>query len=108
MQTPKILFTLLTSSLCYLFLATTSCFAGAVSVESGKQLFNNHELGGSKTDKSCNSCHDSGNGLEMSLNNTNLEKQINRCVVGALQGEALIVDSDEMQSVKKYLISLGQ
>jgi len=91
-----------------LMISSGACLAGPGSVEEGKTLFNNPGLGGSTSNKSCNSCHNDGTGLEMSLNNPKIEQQINRCIVGALQGKALELDSHDMYSLKKYLISLGQ
>ncbi len=91
-----------------LMISSGVCLAGPGSVDEGKALFNNPGLGDSTSDKSCNSCHNNGTGLEISLNNPKIEQQINRCIVGALQGEALKLDSHEMQSLKKYLVSLGE
>jgi cytochrome c553 len=91
-----------------LMISSTVCFAHPSTTEEGKRLFNNPELAGSSTDKSCNSCHNDGKGLEQSVNNPKIEQQINRCIVGALQAKPLELDSREMLSLKKYLVSLGQ
>ena len=90
-----------------IFLAAIAT-AGKSSVEYGKQLFNDPTLGGSPNDKSCNSCHANGQGLEKSGTRKNLSQTINQCVTGPLGGKKLDGRSVEMRSLKMYIESLGK
>ena len=81
--------------------------AGKSSVEHGKELFNDPALGGSMTDKSCNSCHPGGEGLEKAGTKKNLTKIINQCITGSLKGEKIDGRSVEMRSLKMYIESLS-
>lgn len=85
--------------------AGSQALAGKSSVEHGKELFNDPTLGGSTTDKSCNSCHPGGEGLEKAGSNENLAKIINRCITSALKGEKIDGRSVEMRSLKMYIQS---
>ena len=80
--------------------------SGGASVEQGKQLFNDPGLGGSTNKTSCASCHPDGRKLEQAGNKTNLTQMINTCIERPLKGQALEVDSPEMDSLKKYIKSL--
>lgn len=81
--------------------------AGKSSVEMGEQLFNDPTLGGSKNDKSCNSCHPGGEGLEKAGANEKLVKVINQCITGPLEGEKIDGRTAEMRSLKMYIESLS-
>ena len=84
-----------------------SALAGKSSVDLGKQLFNDSGLGGSANDKSCNSCHADGKGLEKADANPKLIKMINKCITGPLAGRKIDGRSVEMRSLKMYIESLG-
>lgn len=76
------------------------------SVELGKKLFNDPTLGGAAGTKTCASCHPNGKGVENAWKNPNLAKQINTCIVGALKGKPLPLESVEMKSLVLYHQSL--
>ncbi len=78
------------------------------SVELGKKLFNDSTLGGSTNEKSCNSCHENGKGLEHAGSKKNLSKMINRCITGPLGGQKIDGRKVEMRSLKMYIQSLGK
>ena len=81
----------------------------------GKAHFNNPAFAGGK--KSCNTCHAGGSGLERAGAKTafsimggeqgSLEQAINVCIVKANKGNALDVNSVEMQELVSYIKSLG-
>jgi mono/diheme cytochrome c family protein len=85
------------------------------SVKKGKALFNDPELG--STGSSCNTCHPDGRGLENAAKkkkwiiggrvHLTLEEAINYSIVTGLRGNALNVESAEMQSLVLYIKSLG-
>ena len=81
--------------------------AAKSSVEYGKQLFNDQALAGSTNEKSCNSCHENGKGLEGAGENDKLSSAINKCITGPLGGEKIDGRSVEMRSLKMYILSLG-
>ncbi|MDQ7786553.1 MAG: hypothetical protein RDU01_03010 [Thermodesulfovibrionales bacterium] len=72
--------------------------------ERGKTLFTDPALGGSKSAKSCNTCHPEGKGLE----NTggDIAGTINACIEKALGGKPLAADSKEMKDLVAYITSL--
>jgi cytochrome c len=72
--------------------------------ERGKTLFADPALGGSKSDKSCNTCHPEGKGLE----NTggDIAGAINACIEKALEGKPLAADSQELKDLVAYVASL--
>jgi cytochrome c len=87
-------------------------------VERGKSLFHDSTLGGSKNDKSCNSCHYNGSGLEksaikkyeifMNLKVKSLEDVINICIERPLAGQALDKNSQKMKDIVAYIKSRGE
>ncbi|MDF1576989.1 MAG: cytochrome c peroxidase [Desulfobulbales bacterium] len=81
--------------------------AAKSSAELGKELFNDPTLGGSPNDKTCNSCHPGGEGLEKAADNKKLVKVINQCVTGPLEGNKIDGRSVEMRSLKMYIQSLA-
>ncbi len=99
------------TSVCLLVL--TSLFAGHItlavqggaSLEKGKKIFNDPELG--TTGKSCNSCHPDGKGLEQAGSKRDLADIINGCITIPLKGKALDPKSVEMESLVLYIKSLG-
>jgi hypothetical protein len=74
------------------------------NVERGKQLFADTKLGGSKNDKSCNTCHPDGKGLEKA--GANLESMIQACIQKALEGKPPAADSQEMKDLVAYIKAL--
>ncbi len=73
-------------------------------VAKGKQLFADPKLGGSANDKSCNTCHPDGKGLEKA--GVNLESTIQACIQKAMGGKDLAKDSQEMKDLVAYITSL--
>jgi mono/diheme cytochrome c family protein len=74
------------------------------NVERGKQLFADPKLGGSNNDKTCNTCHPNGKGLEKA--GVNLESTIQACIQKALEGKPLATDSQEIKDLAAYIRSL--
>ncbi|MEN8135255.1 MAG: cytochrome c peroxidase [Thermodesulfobacteriota bacterium] len=89
-----------------ILLAGGQAMAGKSSVELGKKLFNDPTLGGSTNDKSCNSCHADGEGLEKAGDNKKLVKVINQCITGPLKGKKIDGRTADMRSLKMYIKSL--
>jgi len=81
--------------------------AGKISVELGKEMFNDPKLAGSANDSSCNSCHAGGKGLE-NVVSKKLSKSINNCLVGKMEGTKLDGRQAPMRSLKKYVLSLHE
>lgn len=75
------------------------------TVDKGKALFNDTKLG--TVEKSCNTCHKDGKGLEKAAGKKDLEVIINSCITGALKGKTLEVKSTEMQSLVLYIKSFA-
>jgi cytochrome c peroxidase len=76
-------------------------------IELGKQLFNDTTLAMSTNEKSCNSCHPDGKGIG-AIAKGDYTGMINLCIVGALKGQALEKDSENMEAMQTYLQSLVQ
>ena len=86
------------------------------TVEQGKKHFNNVSFAGGKN--SCNTCHFNGSGLEnagqktkftiMGGEQNSLAEVINVCIINANRGQAIPVDSKEMQEIISYIKSLGE
>ena len=70
----------------------------------GKELFKDPTLSESKGDKSCNTCHPDGKGLEKA--GGDLTGIINSCIQKALGGKPLDTDSQEMKDLVAYIASL--
>ena len=68
------------------------------------QLFKDPTLGGSTNDKSCNTCHPNGKGLENA--GANIETTIQACIRKALGGKPPAADSQEMKDLVAYIASL--
>jgi len=98
---------LCTAALAFLLTAAGNAQAGKTSLEYGKSLFSNPELGGSTNDKSCNSCHADGEKLAAAAANPKLAELINKCITGPMLGEKIDGRSAEMRSLKLYLQSLS-
>ena len=88
----------------------------AGNIEKGNILFNDPTLGGSANDKSCNSCHPGGKGLETSGSKTrfslmgqeqsSLEAAVNICIVMPLKGKAINPVGKDMKDIVAYIKSL--
>jgi cytochrome c len=84
--------------------------------ERGKTHFNNPSFAGGV--KSCNMCHPDGRGLEnagaktkfniMGKEQSSLAEAVNVCIINANRGQAIPVDSKEMQDIVLYIKSLGK
>ena len=86
----------------------------------GKAIFNDATLNGAPGEKSCNSCHPDGKGLEKAgamgrKDWTNpggtwlsLEDANNVCVIMAVKGKALDPHSQEMKDLVAYIKSLAK
>jgi hypothetical protein len=61
-------------------------------------------LGSSTNDKSCNTCHPDGKGLEKA--GANLESTIQACIQQTMGGKLLATDSQEMKDLVAYITSL--
>lgn len=72
--------------------------------ERGKTLFADATLGGSANDKSCNTCHPDGRGLENA--GGDIAGTINTCIEKALAGKPLAADSQELKDLVAYIASL--
>ena len=97
--------TLLAAS-CSLFLFALPVQAEEPSVELGHTLFTDAGLGASKNDKSCNTCHENGKGMEKAGCKSDLAALINKCIRGPMQGEGITEDTVAMESLKLYIQSL--
>ena len=75
-------------------------------MERGKMLFGDPTLGGSTNQKSCNTCHPGGKGLE-SLGQDSAG-MVNKCIEGPLEGKALEKYSEDMKDLLAYMQSLKQ
>ena len=80
--------------------------SGEASIEKGKQLFNDPNLGGSTNETSCGTCHPGGKKLEQSGDKDNLVQMIKTCIEKPLMGKAIDEQSMEMESLKLYIKSL--
>jgi cytochrome c5 len=98
-------------------LAASSALAAHHTPEDrGKALFNDPALGGGTAGRSCNTCHPGGKGLFGVAEKTewknpggmfkSLAETVNTCIVMALKGKALDVNSDQMKDLISYLKSL--
>jgi cytochrome c len=83
---------------------TSAVKASAGDAEKGMQLFKDPKLGGSTNDKSCNTCHPNGKGLENA--GADIETTIQACIQKALGGKPLAADSQEMKDLVAYIASL--
>jgi cytochrome c len=88
----------------------------AGDVAKGKALFNDPKFAGGTAEKSCNSCHQDGKGLEkagmkkefniMGEKQMSLEEAVNLCIVNANKGKAIDPKSEDMANVVAYIKSL--
>lgn len=85
-------------------------------VATGKDLFSNPAFGSSTNDKSCNTCHLNGRGLEksgekkefniMGMKQNSLEEAVNICIVNPLKGKVIDPKSKDMIDIVTYIKSL--
>ncbi|PLX87672.1 MAG: cytochrome C [Desulfuromonas sp.] len=78
------------------------------SMELGKRLFESVQLG--SKGRSCESCHRQGKGLDKigDFNEEELKDIINACIRDALGGKLLGVESQEMDSLYRYVRTFQQ
>ena len=104
-------------SILALGLILSPAFAGKhLPEERGKASFNDPKFASGTANKSCNSCHPSGKGLEKSADKKEfklmgktvetLEEAVNICIEMANKGKALDPKSDEMKDIVAYIKSL--
>lgn len=84
----------------------------------GKALFNDPKLGGGTAEKSCNSCHPGGKGLEkaggkkefniMGMKQDSLEAAVNLCIINPLKGKAIDPKGADMTNIVAYIKSLSE
>jgi cytochrome c len=82
----------------------------------GKLVFNDVNFGAGTSEKSCNSCHPDGKGLEkagdkkefniMGQKQNSLEDAVNVCIEMALKGKAIDPESEDMVNIVAYIKSL--
>jgi len=96
----------LMTMLAIVLLTATAMAAADATAEKGKNLFNDPALAGSTTDKSCNSCHAGGQGLEKAGANPKLSKLINGCITDQLKAEKIDGRTSAMRALKSYIKSL--
>ncbi len=96
---------LLMFSLIGLGLAFSYAF-GSGDAEKGKVLFTDPKLAGGTTGKSCSSCHPDGQGAAKAGDKKEVRKIINACIVKALKGKAVPLNSAEMDDLVAYLKSV--
>ena len=92
----------------------------AGDVEKGKTLFNDPKAFGASGEKSCNSCHPDGKGLEKVAAKgkkewknpggtwLNLEDANNVCIMMANKGKTIEPRSEEMKDLVAYIKSLAK
>ncbi|HET9679822.1 MAG TPA: cytochrome c peroxidase [Gammaproteobacteria bacterium] len=91
-----------------LLLPLCAVSAEDASLVLGKKLFSDRSLSHSTNAVSCQSCHAGGAKLEGAAANPDLAAQVNRCIVGALKGEPLPMDSVELRSLVMYVEQLSE
>ena len=79
-------------------------------------FFNDVNFGSGTSEKSCNSCHPDGKGLEktvdkkefniMGQKQNSLEEAVNVCIEMALKGKAIDPESEDMVNFVAYIKSL--
>jgi cytochrome c5 len=100
-----------------IILAASSAFAAHHTPEDrGRALFNDPAFGGGTSGRSCNTCHVDGKGLfgvaeKREWKNPggmfkSLADTVNTCIVMALKGKALDVNSAQMKDLISYLKTL--
>ncbi len=88
--------------------------AYAGDLKKGKKLFNNPKFANSTNEKSCNSCHPKGKGINgmkktftiMGEKQKSVEDAVNFCIKMALKGEAIDKDSQDMKDITSYIKTL--
>ncbi len=90
------------------FLSVSLSAAEKPSSAFGKKLFNDTHLGSSVNDRSCNTCHIGGKGMQKAAVRSDLAAVINFCIAGPLKGKKIAENSVEMQSLTLYIQSLKE
>ncbi len=77
------------------------------TLEFGKTLFESNALGTKQ--RSCNSCHPNGKGLEQTgdFNDTELKDIINACIRDAMGGTLFDIDTQELEALLNYVKHLN-
>ncbi len=98
------------------FVACTSSTDTNGEIGKGKMVFNDVNFGAGTSEKSCNSCHPDGKGLEkagdkkefniMGKKQNSLEEAVNVCIEMALKGKAIDPVSEDMVNIVAYIKSL--
>ena len=98
------------------FLSCTPSTSTKGDTGKGKLVFNDVNFGAGTEEKSCNSCHPDGKGLEkagdkkaftiMGQNQNSLEEAVNVCIEMALKGKAIDTKSEDMVNIVSYIKSL--
>lgn len=101
---------------CFAFVGTLS-LAHAADAQRGKKLFEDPNLGGGTTGKSCATCHEGGAGLGedlftrdkyfiMGKEKSSLEEVVNVCIEIPLGGHAIDPKGEDMQDLVAYMRTL--
>lgn len=87
----------------FLLFAVQGYAIEAPSLSLGQTLFESEQLG--TRDKSCQTCHAQGKGLEMigDFNDEELKDIINACLRDAMGGKIISVESQEMEALHAYV-----
>jgi len=98
------------------FIACTPATVTKGDTGKGKLVFNDVNFGAGTSEKSCNSCHPDGKGLEkagekkaftiMGQNQNSLEEAVNFCIEMALKGKAIDPKSEDMDNIVAYIKSI--
>ena len=88
-------------------LATLAAAGEAPSVERGRALFTGTTLG--TNGKSCATCHPDGKGVGKAagMDEGELARVLNGCIMKPLKGKPLDAGSTEMKSLMMYVKSVG-
>lgn len=98
-------------------MAGTFSLAYAADADKGKALFESPTFGGGTTGKSCQTCHNGGEGLGsdlfdrekltiMGMEKNSVEEMVNVCIEKPLGGTAIDPQGEEMQDVIAYMKAL--
>lgn len=98
-------------------LMMTGTLVYAANADKGKALFESPTFGGGTTGKTCNTCHEGGEGFGsdlferkqftiMEMDKKTLADVINICIEKPLGGKAIDPQGEEMQDVMAYMKTL--
>lgn len=97
-----------------IFMFMTACAWYSTSIKKGEMLFIDPTLGNGTSGKTCNTCHENGEGISadfdkkmqytlMGLELQSLPDLINNCIEITLRGEEIDPHGEEMQALINYL-----